>query len=74
MEKSNILHDNPHQFFRHHKKINPTNFSFFPTVILLTEVTTSTVHPKSCYCELTFLSTGFCSLFYALCLEKSKLK
>ena len=55
-------------------KISTTHFSFLPTVILVTEVTSLTVHPKSCYCEMQFLSTGFCSSFYVLRIEKSKLK
>ena len=55
-------------------KISTTHFSFFPTVILVTEVTTLTVHPKSCYCEREFLSTGFCSSFSVLRIKKSKLR
>ena len=55
-------------------KISTTHFSFFPTVILVTEVTTLTVHPESCYCEREFLSTGFCSSLSVLRIKKSKLK
>ena len=37
------------------------------------EVTALTVHPKSCYSEIQFLSTGFCSSYYALRTEKANL-
>ena len=69
-EKPNILHNNSSVT----TKISTTHFSFFPTVILVTEVTTLTVHPESCYCEREFLSTSFCSSFSVLPIKKSKLK